>query len=202
MDANKVFYGLSDVHIAFIDPTSGDGDPIWDTPIPVPGAVNFAPAADNSEYKFYADNGVYYATYSDNGYTGTLEMARFPDAVLSEMFGWPIDQLGGMLETTDGQKRNFAIIAQVEGNAYGRRIVWYNCAGGKPTTTYQTNEDGVEVQTQSMDITIAPIKLQNGRRATKYHIDNDPTNDDTVEVYGNFFASVFAPTSADINGGM
>lgn len=192
-DANKVFYGLSNVHIAFRSDGGTAEAPAWETPVLVSGAVGFAPDAETEEYKFYADNGVYYATYTDNGYTGDLEMAKFPDAILAEMFGWLQDSLGGLLETNDMPHKDFAMLAQVEGNRNGRRIVWYNCAGGKPSQEYSTTEEGIEVQTQTMPLTITPVKLSNGRRATKYHIDADPENAEAMTAYDGFFDAVYTP---------
>ncbi|WP_291353390.1 major tail protein [Desulfosporosinus sp.] len=91
---NKVTFGLEKVHIAFKDLTNVT-QPAWETPIAIPGAVSFKPKAEGKDSTFYADNGSYYVSTSNNGYTADLEMALVPDAVLAEMLGWEIDSKMG-----------------------------------------------------------------------------------------------------------
>ena len=53
----------------------------------IPGAVAFtSPEGDSNT--FYADDSPYFIVTSNNGYTGDLEMANFPDEVLAEALGW------------------------------------------------------------------------------------------------------------------
>ena len=193
-DKNKVYFGLENLHYAMLDPTHEEGNPTWATPVRIPGAVDFAPDAATNEYTFFADNGIYYATYSDNGYTADLETAKFPDAFTAAIFGWLIDELGGILEVTDGQHKNFALMGEITGDIARRRFVYYNCAGGKPSSTAHTTEENVEVQTQTMPLTILPILLPNKRKAAKYALTRDESITGIAAAYDAFFDKVYVPT--------
>lgn len=192
MPDNKVYFGFSNVHYAILTGVDANGKPTYLEPVAIPGAVSFGPDAESSEYKFYADNTVFYSTYSDNGYSGDLEMAKFPDAFLKETLGWIIDAVGGLIEVTNGAKKPFALLGQVEGDAAGRRFVYYNCTNGKPSSEMNTNEDGLEVKTETMPITCSPIDIDgNGLMATKYAITKATDN---ATVYDGFFDAVYIPT--------
>jgi len=193
-DKNKVYFGLENLHYAILDPTHEEGSPTWEEPLRIPGAVDLAPDAATNEYTFYADNGIYYATYSDNGYTADLETAKFPDTFTAAIFGWLVDGLGGILEVTDGQHKNFALMGEITGDIARRRFVYYNCAGGKPSSTAHTTEENVEVQTQTMPLTILPLLLPNGRKAAKYALTRDESNPEIVAAYDDFYKAVYIPT--------
>ncbi|HYE11356.1 MAG TPA: major tail protein [Patescibacteria group bacterium] len=191
-DNNKVYFGFSNVHYAILTGVDGvTGKPTYGVPIPMPGAVDFAPNPESSEYKFYADNQVFYSTYSDNGYTGDLEMAKFPEQFLVDTLGYIIDAVGGLIEVANGEKKQFALLGQIEGDKSGRRFVYYNCTNGKASSSMHTNEDGIEVQNQTMPVTCAPIEIAEGVVATKYAIAKDATS---AAVYDAFFAGVYIPT--------
>lgn len=186
--ANKVKYGLSQVHIAFVK----DGG--WDTPIHIPGAVNIAidPAGDSSD--FYGDNGPYFVQVKNNGYTGTLEVALFPDEVLAEMLGWYKDENGAYIEDADGTPKRFALSCQVEGDEAARRIVWYECEVARPSTSAQTTEASITPQTDTVDITIIPRHFSkidaNVVRAWCYK---------GQEPYSTWFEKVFEPGSEAVD---
>ena len=78
---NKVQFNLKNVHYAKML-TSGEV-PTWSTPVKVPGAVSLTLNPQGEVTPFYADGIVYYQTVSNNGYSGDLEMARFPDQMMS-----------------------------------------------------------------------------------------------------------------------
>lgn len=194
---NKVTFGLINVHIAFtkVEVLEG-GKPEYETPLAIPGAVSWTPEAEIRDYKFYADNGIYYSTFSDNGYKGDLEMAKFPDTILASMFGWVIDKIGGLVELADGKHRNFALLAEIEGDVRNRRLVYYDCSGGKPSQSHQTTQEGIEVQTQKMPLVIMPLNVKFGeetRKVTKYAIEKDDSKPAAVTAYNDFFKSVYVP---------
>lgn len=155
---NKVFFGFKKVHIAFMtDETAGA--PVYATPIAVPGAVTFSPSAETEDYEFYADDVAYFTDSQNNGYTGDLEMAKFPDEIVSEMLGWVIDANGALLESPNGEVKKFALMAEISGDVKGRRVVFYCCTGSAPNTSYSTTETTKEVATQTMSVTVIPFDL-------------------------------------------
>ena len=62
----------------------------------------------------------------------------------------------------------------------------YNCAASRPGIESQTNEDEVEVKTETLSITASP--MANGYVKAK-------TGDDTdEETYNNWYSAVYLPT--------
>ena len=68
------------------------------------------------------------------------------------------------------------------------RHVLYNCSAARPTIESQTNEDEIEVQTETLSITAAPLASGYVKAKT-----GDSTTD---EVYQNWYKSVYLPDAA------
>lgn len=186
MSANKVTFGLDNVHIAFlVDGTTTS----WETPVKIPGAVRFAPEPQGEETTFYADNGPYFSYTSNNGYTAELEMANLPDDILAKMLGWEIDANGMLVETTDGEPKEFALLGQILGDKKNRRFVYYRCKASRPTAEHNTRGESVEPTTQTLNITILPIEI-GGKNVVRGVIE---LNDKNTTVYNNFFKGVTIP---------
>lgn len=193
MGKNKVQFGLSHLAIAPIKSTSADGTPEWDPPIKWPGAVSITQDAETEETVFWADNIRYWGTYIDNGYTGDIETALIPAAIAEQIYGWYVDSLGGLVEVSNGIKKNFAILGQFEGDRTQGRWVIYNCAAGKPDTELSTTEESTEPQTQTAPYTATPINIGNDIMVTKYTLDDDPDNAEAHAAYTNWFNAVTLP---------
>lgn len=186
MSVNKVTFGLDNVHVAFlVDGTTTS----WETPVKIPGAVRFAPEPQGEDTTFYADNGPYFTYTSNNGYTAELEMANLSDEVLAEMLGWEIDANGMVVETTDGEQKEFALLGQILGDKKNRRFVYYRCKASRPTAEHNTRAESVEPTTQTLNITILPIEI-NGKNVVRGVIE---LNDNNTTVYNNFFQGVTIP---------
>ena len=186
--ANKVRFGLEQVHIAFRKEDVG-GEPSWDTPIAIPGAVNFSANPDGGESTFYADNTKYYTRQTNNGYTAELEMALVPDEVLAEMLGWEIDSNGMLIEDAEAVPKEFALMAQVQGDVRNRRFVYYRCTASRPTQTHGTTTDTTTPTTETLNLTILPLEV-NGKKLVRGVIEPDGTNE---AVYNGFFNAVLLP---------
>ncbi len=188
MAKNKVTFGLEKVHIAFFDEAATDG-PAWKTPIPVPGAVRWAPEAQGDTNTFYADNGPYFVATSNNGYTGELEMALLPDEILKEMLGWKVDDNGMLVETSDATPKKFALLGQVQGDQRNRRFVYYDCQAARPAKEQTTKGESVEVNTDTLNLTVAPLEID-GRTVVKGDLELNDTN---ATAYNAFFTNVLTP---------
>lgn len=188
MSKNRVRFGLEQVHIAFRKEDVG-GAPSWDTPIAIPGAVNFSANPDGGESTFYADNTKYYTRRTNNGYTAELEMALVPDEVLAEMLGWEIDSNGMLIEDAEAVPKEFALMAQVQGDARNRRFVYYRCTASRPTQTHGTTTDTTTPTTETLNLTILPLEV-NGKKLVRGVIEPDGTNE---AVYNGFFNAVLLP---------
>jgi phi13 family phage major tail protein len=182
--ANKVKFGLEEVHIAFKD---ADG---YETPQAIPGAVNLTMNPEGGETAFYADNRKYYSRFTNNGYSGTLEMALVPDDVLAEMLGWEIDEDTGMLiEVADGRPKEFALLGQVQGDTRNRRFVYYRCAASRPADNAATKTESVTPNTDTLNITVLPIE-HGKKKIVKSVLERDETN---AAIFDAWFDEVTLP---------
>lgn len=181
---NKIRFGLENVHIAFMKP-----DNSWEAPVHIPGVVNFSSNPDGSENAFYADNTKYYVRYSNNGYTGDLEMALFPDEILAEMLGWEFDNSGVLVEDAAGNEKAFALIAQVQGDVSNRRFVFYNCVADRPSQTHATTTESITPTTETMNISMLPFDFGD-KKIVRAIVER---SEETAEVYDSFFDEVFLP---------
>lgn len=188
MSQNKVTFGLEKVHIAFFDEDATQ-QPAWETPIAIPGAVRWTPSPVGESSTFYADNTAYFTVTSNNGYTGELEMANIPDAVLAKMLGWEIDKNGMLVEITDAIPRHFALLGQVQGDKRNRRFVYYDCVASRPAKERTTKSESITPATDVLTMTVSPIEI-NGKMITKGDLELSDTN---KAVYDAFFNSVYTP---------
>lgn len=155
-DANKVHFGLKNVHYALITYTAGV--PSWGTPKAVAGAVNLNLAKEGSDTDFYADDVKYFHIAGNNGYTGTLEMADFPADMRKDLWNQTITSTGKMLvEDVNAQPAEFALMFETDGDISPDRFCFYRCVASRPDVTGATKADSTEVQTQSCDITVMPV---------------------------------------------
>ena len=165
MAENKVRFNLKNVHYAVLTETVSTAGVVsysWATPVAVKGAVSLDLSAEGDTSPFYADGIVYYRSIANNGYSGTLEMARFSDKMMQEVWG---DTLGStskvLTENATVNPKSFALLYQIDGDADEEYFCLYNVSGTRPNVGSQTNEETKEPQTQSIDI--AAIPLGDGR---------------------------------------
>lgn len=190
MSENKVQFNLKNVHYA---PMTDTGEaPAWDTPVPVPGAVSLALDQQGELTKFYADGIVYWQSSSNNGYEGDLEMARFPDQMMQDIWGDTLSDTDNVLiENANTQPKSFALLFQIDGDATNSLYCLYKCTGTRPGINASTNNDTKEPQTQTSTISAIPLPDGNVRART--------TATTTEGVTSGWFSKVYEP-SAGIGG--
>lgn len=152
---NKVRFNLHNVHYAVLTPGSKN---TWATPVPVPGAVSLTldPAGDIQT--FYADGIAYYVSENNNGYSGDLEMARFPDQMLQEVWGFEKGSTSNVLTEKSGvEAKAFALLFQIDGDKDNELYVMYNCSGTRPGIGSNTTNESKEPVTQTSTITAPPL---------------------------------------------
>ena len=155
--ANKVHFGLKEVHYAVITYSSA-GVPSWGTPVAVPGAVNLTISRNSNDTDFYADNIKYYHIATNNGYTGTLEMADFPVDMRQALWNDTVATTSKMLiEDVDAQPAEFALMFEIDGDQTPERYCFYRCVASRPDVAGATKAESTEVQTQSCDLTVMPV---------------------------------------------
>ena len=158
---NKVQFNLKNVYYSILTETVNNGETqySWATPVHVPGAVNLSLEAQSELSPFYADGIVYYQTVSQNGYQGDLEMAKFPDQMLKDVWGLTEGETSKVLtENVNVEPKAFALLFQIDGDAGSEMYVMYNCKGTKPGISSTTNTDTKEPQTQTSTISATPLE--------------------------------------------
>lgn len=150
--ANKVVFGLENVHVCTY--TVSSGTVTLGTPMHVPGAVNMSLEPDSEENSFYADNVKYYTSYSDNGFTGELEMAMFSDTFKTTFLNYTALTGGGLAQVKGVQNKDVCIIFEAKGDAEKRRCILYNVALGNINREFSTTTESTEPQTATLSFTV------------------------------------------------
>ena len=182
--ANKVKFNLKNVHYAVIT-FDEEGAATFAKPKHIPGACSLTLDAQGSEEKFIADGVLYYSSFTNEGYSGTLTMALIPDYFRKDVPGDQEDPTDHVLvEYANQQPNPFALLYEIDGDQKATRRVLYNCNVSRPGE----NADGQAPrtpQTEAMSLTAAP--LADGRTRAR-------TLDNTTDaVFNSWFHSVWEP---------
>ncbi len=154
MADNKVKFGLKNVHYA---PITEAGTVInYATPVHIPGAVNLTLDADGEEVAFYADDREYFEENTNNGYTGSLEMALIPDSFRVDVLGDVLDTNNVLIENKEAKVRKFALLFEFDGDVNKVRHIMYNVLADRPSVTGSTKTKTKDPQTESMNIAARP----------------------------------------------
>lgn len=121
------------------------------------------------------------------GYDGEVELALIPESFRRDVLKETIDNNGVLIENSNVETENFALLFEFDGDVRKIRHVMYYCSASRPTIESQTNEDEIEVKTEKLTIKAAP--LGNGLVKAKT---GDDTND---EVYLNWYSEVYLPNA-------
>lgn len=158
MPENKVQFGLKSVYYAVLTPAATPGGvPTYSTPVALPGAVTLTLDPVGEVSPFYADNITYYTSVANNGYSGDLEIAMIPDAMLADVWGIEADDAGVIVENSNTQPKSFALLYQIDGDQNNRLYCLYNCSATRPGIGSTTITETKEPQTQSVSITASAL---------------------------------------------
>jgi len=184
---NKVKFNICNVHYA-LQNIAEDGTVTFGTPVAMPGAVSLSLDANGEPSNFYADGYAYYTISNNMGYEGDLELAMVPESFRTDVLKEELDSNKVLVENANVETANFALLFEFDGDIKKIRHVLYNCAASRPSIESQTNEDEVEVQTETLSLTATP--LANGYVKAK-------TGDDTTDtVYSAWYDAVYLPSTA------
>lgn len=177
---NKVQFGLENVHYAPLN------DGVYGTPVPIPGAVNLSLDPVGDVEKFYADNMLYFAPATNDGYEGDLEVAKFPMQMLQDIWGYQLDENSKTLtEVADATTVPFALLFRISGDKAKRNYLMYSCTGTRPGIEGKTVEEGKKTPTtQKISITAAPN--------AKGYVQTSTTESTPKEVVDAWYTKVFA----------
>lgn len=184
---NKVKFNICNVHYA-LQTISDNGDVSFGTPVPMPGAVSLSLDANGKPNNFYADGYAYYTISNNMGYEGDLELAMIPESFRTDVLKETLDTNKVLVENANVETANFALLFEFDGDVKKIRHVLYNCAASRPSIESQTNEDEIEVQTETLSVKATP--LASGYVKAK-------TGDDTTEkIYADWYKAVYLPAAA------
>lgn len=182
---NKVEYGLDKVHFAPL--SFVDGEPVFETPIPISGAVTLTGDPVGEASKFYADNMVYFVAQSNQGYEANLGIAIIPQSFAIHALGEELDEEDGVInEIADALGKPFALLFQFQGDVKNTRHVLYNCTAARPSISGQTKEEGTEITPSELTINAAPIEI-----GGKLMVKTKTTASTTPAIYDNWFTNVY-----------
>ena len=115
-----------------------------------------------------------------------------PESFRTDVLKEELDSNSVLIENANVETENFALLFEFDGDQRKIRHVLYNCAASRPGIESQTNEEEVEVQTETLSITASP--LANGYVKAK-------TGDDTTDaVYQDWYQSVYLPVAENSGG--
>ena len=185
---NKVKFNICNVHYALIT-VDEDGEVTFGTPVAMPGAVSLSLEPNGEPSNFYADGYAYYTISNNMGYEGDLELAMVPESFRTDVLKESLDDNSVLVESANVETANFALLFEFDGDVKKIRHVLYNCSAARPNIESTTNKEEIEVQTETLAITAAP--LANGYVKAR-------TGDSTTDtVYTGWYTSVYMPTVTD-----
>lgn len=160
MSENKVQFNLSNVHYAVFTETVnslGVHSYSYGTVKAIPGGVTLTLDAAGDATTFYADGLVYYKTTANNGYTGSLEVARIPDQMLQDVWMMNLTTTDKtLIEKSNVEPKEIALLYQIDGDVGSQYYCLYRCSLGRPGIGSTTNTETKEPQTQTVDISAMP----------------------------------------------
>ena len=199
--ANMVRFGLKNVHYAVYTEGQSGGAGSYGTPKPIVGAVQLTTTPEGDSYTFYADDVAFYATETNAGYSGTVNVAAVNDEFLTDVLGYKADETSGLTyEATDAVPKQVALLFEVGGNIEQQRAVFYNVTFSRMEGENNTRADSTEPDTVTLNFTaIGRDFTVSGQtvNVVRAHCSNAES---THEAYDAFFEKVVCPGTDPAGG--
>ena len=155
-DKNKVRFGLKNVHVCSI--TEDAGAITYGKPTAWKGAKSLTLDPEGDTNTYYADNTAYFATNTNNGYSGSLEMSEIPEEIEKMIFNVVTKEEGNLAEDANLLPNNVALMFQFEGDVNATKYIFYKVVFSRPNVEGETKEESTDPKTTSMDITAIPVE--------------------------------------------
>ena len=165
MSANKVKYGLKNVHYALVTETvatdgSGAITSSYGTLKALAGAVSLSMSSSAEKNVFRADDSDYFVSYGQGGYEGDLEVARVNEDFLKDVLGLQEDNDKILVESAGSFKQTtyFALVFEFDGDQRSTKHCLYKCSASRPDIASQTTGEGgsIDPQTETLTLTAVP----------------------------------------------
>ena len=138
---NKVEFGLRNCYYAVA--TIGEAGKVeYGTPKKLPGAVSITFDKSGDLVRFKADDIDYYTSANNQGYEGTLNLARVPDEFRIEVLKEKKTTKGVLQENSDAQPANIALMFEFQGDAKATTHLFYFCTVNRPSVSSTTKDSG------------------------------------------------------------
>lgn len=183
----KVKFGLKNVKYAKI--TYVNGEETYGTPVSIPGAVSLTLKAKGDSNEFYADDNLYFASNTNQGYDGDLEFAELITAFKKDILGQVEDSNGALTENKDATFADFALGFEIQGDEKARRTWLYRCTPSRPDQEHKTLEGKKEPVTDKFTIKASP-RLKDGNVKTALTL-----TEENKTAYNSFFGTVYEPVA-------
>ena len=180
-DKNKVRFGLKNVHVCSI--TEDAGAITYGKPTAWKGAKSLTLDPEGDTNTYYADNTAYFATNTNNGYSGSLEMSEIPEEIEKMIFNVVTTEEGNLAEDANLLPNNVALMFQFEGDVNATKYIFYKVVFSRPNVEGETKEESTDPKTTSMDITAIPVE-KDDHQWVRSKCRKGDTN------YENFFSTV------------
>ena len=186
---NKVKFNIKNVHYAKLIKNEETGAITFATPVAMPGAVSLSLDPNGDPSVFYADGYAYYTISNNQGYEGDLELAMVPESFRTDILKESLDNNNVLVEDATAETEAFALLFEFDGDVKQIRHVLYNCTAARPTIESSTNEEEIEVKTETLSIKAAP--LSGGFVKAR-------TSDTTSEAaYEGWYSAVYLPNTEE-----
>ena len=189
--ADMVRFGLSNAHYATYT------DSAYGTPKPISGAVQLTTTPEGDSSTFYADNRSYYVVETNNGYSGTLEVAAVNDEFLKDVLGYKNDATSGLTyEDTDAQPTSVALLFEVDGNVEKQRGIFYNVTFSRLEGENNTRAESTDPDTVTLNFTAIGRQFSVGggtKNVVRAHCTDSGVDHDA---YDAFMTKVVTPGTA------
>lgn len=180
-DKNKVRFGLKNVHVCSI--MEDAGAITYGKPTAWKGAKSLTLDPEGDTNTYYADNTAYFATNTNNGYSGSLEMSEIPEEIEKMIFNVVTTEEGNLAEDANLLPNNVALMFQFEGDVNATKYIFYKVVFSRPNVEGETKEESTDPKTTSMDITAIPVE-KDDHQWVRSKCRKGDTN------YENFFSTV------------
>lgn len=190
MDNNKIEFGLSHLYLAPLTMSTGSDGTVtysYDTPFRIQGIQSMTQEAQGDTENIYAEDMVWYTVTNNNGYSGELIFVHFSDDIRKKIYKYETTSDGMLVECSDVQPIECAVIYQCQGDKNETRHVLYDVTFGLPKVEYKTKEDKIEAAVVTIPYTAVPIEV-----GDKKLVKGKCAKGDTA--YGTLFTQVKAPT--------
>lgn len=185
---NKVTYGLKNVHYAPITVDKSGGTVSYDTPKKIPGAVELTLEPRGERAEFYADDMLYFTADNNQGYNGTLNIAKMPQQFKQDALGEELESNDSvMIEKQDAKSKDFALMFEFDGDVKATRHLLYSCTASRPNVSSSTRSGSIEPSTTELSF------IASGREKD-HAVKVSTTPGTTSGVYSAWYDSVYEPT--------